>query len=596
MNVTIALRVRNRNWLVLGLLLLTGLVFFQVQGFQFLDWDDNLLLTDNPWVQVHSWTELWRVWDPTPVWNKLHPEFFPLRDLGYALIHWLWGLHPRAYHLLNLCFHLANVVLIAVIASRLLRSNNGGLLTALFFALHPIHVEPVVWISGFKELSMTFFVLLSLWCFLRYLEHIQQRWAWSALLCALGAALCKHVGVLTPLFWLLLVCFFPISLKLESSVAAKDLEESDDATSSDAVAGESEVSSRRVLWLRWWPVGAGLVMGLIVGVWSLHIGKMNLLIHDITHVSRQYSPLVLQPLVQWDNLRRLLVPIGLQPIYDPPTWEGWFSGSAITALFCCLGILWLVWLAWQRQVRVLVFAVGWYVIGWLPFMTFQVGTQLTTDRYLYLPSFGFCLCLAWGVLWLEKKRQGWGWIITGVVALVYAVLLLRALPMWHSPQTFWSGFVQKAPRQSHALAGMASLQMRQKNFKQAIAYNQLFLKLYSPHPDRMADLSVAYLSVGQPEKGLQVVKEGLRLFPNSGRIYNVAGMVMVRGGRTDRAVALFARATQLEPRLFQAHLNLLRSLMDTRQTTQAMQHTQRLLRQPLPGSVRQQILQIVNPK
>lgn len=559
---------RSWNWGLLFILVATGALFFQAQGFQLLDWDDNKLISLNAWVQAQSFSDVFRVWDPQPALQGKVLEYFPLRDMGYALIHWGWGLNPRPYHILNLLLFLLNVWLVYRLAFHLLQSRQGAWLTAFLFGLHPIHVEAVVWASALKEQLMALFVLLSCEVFLKYWK--QPNWKWGVLtaLAGLAAALSKHLGVIAPVLWMLFVLFDPNSKRTE-----------DKAT----------------LVKRSWPIGLGLLCSLGIGLLSLQIGKGNLALHSLSKSATTTFPSwVLQPLIQVENLGRLLFPWQLVPMYDPPALKSLANGPYLLAVFGCLVILAGVVWAWRKQATLPAFALGWFLVGVGPFIAVQVSTQMTADRYLFLPSFAFCLFVAMGLMWLEAKKEWLGRSVGVAIGVFFVILAVPYISMWKTPETFWTQFVKRAPLSKHSLAGVASFHLMKGNFAKAVEYNQTYLKHYPLEPTRAADLGVAYMQTRQLNKGKAILQKALKKFPNHAQVQYASGYIFAVGGDPQRASVHFEKALKLEPEMHKAALNLVQTYMQTNRARKAYAMLLRLLKRPIPSQTRRQAMGLLH--
>ncbi|TNE44557.1 MAG: tetratricopeptide repeat protein [Deltaproteobacteria bacterium] len=552
------------SWGLFAVIVACAALYVQVHSFQLLKWDDNKLISQNAWVQAESLGDVFRVWSPQPALQGKVLEYFPLRDTAYAVIHWIWGLNPRPYHLFNLLLYLLNILLVYRLSFHLLRSREGAWFASLLFGLHPIHVEAVVWASAVKEQLMALFVLLSCEAFLRFWKRPSVAWGLLTVLAGLAASLSKHVGVIAPLLWSLFVFFDP-NTKSKSK-------------------GSWSVQ-------RLWPIAAGLVASLGIGILSLQIGKTNLAIHSLTKSATTTFPSwVLQPVVQMENLGRLLFPWGLMPVYDPPAVKTLASASYLLAVAGCLLLLvGFVW-AWKKNHRLPLFALGWFLVGMAPFVAVQVSTQLTADRYLFLPSFAFCLLVAMGLLWLESKKAWVGRVLTVGVGVTFVVLAVPYIAMWNSTGTFWSQFVQRAPLNKHALSGAASYQLEKGNFAKAIEYNTRYLKHYPMEPTRAADLGVAYMQSRQINKGKAVLQNALKKFPTHPQLLYATGFVFAMGGNPKQASVYFADAVKQQPGMHKAKIGLAQTYLQTRRVRQAYNLLNAMVNQPLPSSIRAQAM------
>ncbi len=548
------------NWGLLVVIVACAALYVQVHSFELLKWDDNKLISLNAWVQAESLGDVLRVWSPQPALQGKVLEYFPLRDTAYAVIHWIWGLSPRPYHLFNLLLYLLNILLVYRLSHHLLHSREGAWFASLLFGLHPIHVEAVVWASAVKEQLMALFVLLSCEVFVRFWKRPSLSWGLLTVLAGLAASLSKHVGVVAPVLWSLFVFFDPNTKS----------------------AGKDSWSVRRL-----WPVAAGLAVSLGIGLLSLKIGKTNLAIHSLTKSATTTFPSwVLQPVVQMENLGRLLFPWRLMPVYDPPAITSLVSVTYLLAVAGCLMLLaGFVW-AWKKNHQLPLFALGWFLVGVAPFVAVQVSTQLTADRYLFLPSFAFCLLVAMGLLWLESQKAWVGRAMTVGIGIYFVVLAVPYISMWKSTGTFWAHFVQRAPLNKHALSGAASYQLEKGNFAQAIEYNKRYLKHYPMEPTRAADLGVAYMQSRQLDKSKAILQKALVTFPTHPQLLYAAGFVFAVGGNPKQASVYFAKAVKLKPEMHKASISLAQTYLQTRRVRQAYHLLNAMLKRPLPGTVR----------
>ena len=158
-------------WVALLLAAGAGLLFSQVAGHEFLHYDDNVYVTENPHVLGGlSWRGI--------VWAFTSPDAwygFPLDWLSHMLDVQLFGTSPGAHHLVNVLLHAVNVVLVYRVLARMTAMPGRSAIVAALFAVHPLHVEAVAWISERKELLSTLLGLLTLWAYARYAQRPSVR-------------------------------------------------------------------------------------------------------------------------------------------------------------------------------------------------------------------------------------------------------------------------------------------------------------------------------------------------------------------------------------------------------------------------------------
>lgn len=196
--------------LVIGL---TFLVFNKTRSSDFIyNWDDNINVTNNDHIRDWSREGLLHLFDPdTPV-NEPRLTLFT-----YTWEYHEFSLNPAPYHLHNLLLHILNLMLLFFFVKKILKKNYLALLVIFIFAVHPLHVEPVAWITGRKDLLFSFFYLGSLLCYIRYIEKQKNNlWFFASLLFAFLGLLSKIQAMSIPLAWIALDVYFKRPLTIKS--------------------------------------------------------------------------------------------------------------------------------------------------------------------------------------------------------------------------------------------------------------------------------------------------------------------------------------------------------------------------------------------
>ncbi len=160
--------IKHRDILVcLFLVMATLAVYWQVQNYDFTDLDDNAYIYENSHVQ-EGWTLETIIWAFTTTHAS---NWHPLTWLSHMLDCQLYGMNPGRHHLTNLLFHIANTLLLFLVFRKMTGSLWQSGFIAGLFALHPLHVESVAWVSERKDVLSTFFWMLTMWSYIWYVEH-----------------------------------------------------------------------------------------------------------------------------------------------------------------------------------------------------------------------------------------------------------------------------------------------------------------------------------------------------------------------------------------------------------------------------------------
>ncbi|MBT5456168.1 MAG: hypothetical protein HOK82_06150, partial [Rhodospirillaceae bacterium] len=193
---------RRPGRLIASLIVLTGAVYWPVHSFEFVNWDDPWYVLKNEYIRSWHTTNLWDI--ATQVINR---NYSPMIIFTLLVEHTLFGIEPAGYHIVNVLLHLVNTVLVFTLVSRLAQSQSVGWATAAFFAIHPVQLESVAWVSSIKGLVVGAFILAHLICVMRP-ERTTKQELWGLVFFAF-AILSKALTVVVPAIVLLydmLVC------------------------------------------------------------------------------------------------------------------------------------------------------------------------------------------------------------------------------------------------------------------------------------------------------------------------------------------------------------------------------------------------------
>jgi hypothetical protein len=390
------------------LLGLVAAVYWPVIGFEFVNWDDPWYVLKNPLIRSWHPANLWRIATEMSVKN-----YAPLTTLSLLVDHTLFGLQAGGYHFTNVVLHAANVVLVAALASRLTASRSLGLVTAILFAVHPVQIETVAWVSSRKTLLCSLFMLASCLCWLRT-ERTAQQELWGTLWLAL-ALLAKAAAIVLP----------PIVLAYDLLVRRKPLAE---ALPRQLVPG--------FLCL--------LLLNLTMSAQTLELGGMR------EHlVLGKLQILAIDAIIVWKYVQLLAWPSQLSVLYDTPIRGIALQAAAALAAWTVVAIG-----CWRKR-RDAPLAV-WAVLTWFlllaPVLNLFPITTLMNDRYLYLP----CTCafaFAAAVLVQAGRalaRRRWACTLTAATVftavVTYSLMTARHLPVWRNDRALWEHTIGCVPR------------------------------------------------------------------------------------------------------------------------------------------------------
>lgn len=409
------------RWAVLTLNALVGILYAPTLAYGFLNWDDPWYILDNPLIRSWHPANLVRI-----ITEVVARNYAPVTIFSFLVDHTLWDAWAGGYHLTNFVLHGLNGVLLYALILRLSGSRSVAWLTAALWAVHPVQVESVAWISSRKGVLSATFLLASSLCWLR--EERNERHEFQGMLWFMLALLTKAIAVVFP----------AVVLSYDLLVRRKPL--------SDALARQI-IPGFLALWLLVTTVGAQNAM--LGGVREhLALSRAEIMAVDLV--------------ILWEYVGMLLWPADLCVLYDPPT-----SGIMLAAFVAGLG--WTAvggsaWLLRQRFPFVTLGMVTW-VVFLAPVLNFVPITTLMNDRYLYLPSIPlFALAVAGlhavvlrgaPISRSGASRRGESLplpsgalvLLTGLIVVVgYSAATARYLPVWRDGTSLWEHANRHVPQ------------------------------------------------------------------------------------------------------------------------------------------------------
>jgi tetratricopeptide (TPR) repeat protein len=587
----------RREWIVAGVLAAGAvLAFAQVLGCDFVSYDDGMYVTANPNVQGGLSVRGLR-W----AWSAREGFWHPLTWMSLQLDAGLFGLNPAAFHLTNLLWHVANVVLLFAVLRRLTGQTWPSALAAALFALHPLHVESVAWISERKGLLSTFFGLLALWFYAGYAASTATSTSPGRYLpiavCLALSLLAKPVLVTLPLL-LLLLDYWPLGrFQQKMPTAPRGREPACRQAAAPGAAALRLVLEKVPL----------LALAIGFGVVAVVAEQQVKALPSLERVSLA-ARLAHVPLAYAGYLARTFWPTHLAVFYQHPG-NTVPLGETLGATALLLGITVAVLLRPLRK--------PYLVVGWFWFLVtlapvsglVQVGLQGMADRYTYVPLIGLFIALAWGLCDLLRRwEHARGWVIGLTSAILAACLALtwRQVGTWKDSQTLWTHAVAVTPSCDVGHANLALLAWARGERSEAIK------ELRQAHQERPDYASYSYelgrwlLEVGEVEEGLDFSAKSLRIKgsnataaeyldlgnlclnyhqarraraqlqeaidrkPDLAEAFNGLGTSWSLEGRPDKAEPCYARAVELAPSSVLARNNLGLALLEQGRLKEAM--------------------------
>jgi tetratricopeptide (TPR) repeat protein len=481
-------------------------------------WDDDFYVTHNPLLTAPD--GLRRIW-----FTMDSPsQYFPLTYTVFRIERSLWGLNPAGYHWVNILLHAINAVLVWRLLKRL--SVPGAWLAAALFALHPVQVESVAWITELKSVLSLFFILLTLGCWLEFVGERSRRF-WYGL--ALGF-------YALALFSKTTACTLPAALLL-------------------------------ILWLQTKPIdwrrlaqvvpflALGVGMGLLTVWWErFHQGTQGKLF-SLGWLER----LLVASHALWFYAGKLFWPVNLTFSY--PRWTiAPAQPSAYGWLALGIGLGAAIYFTRRFFGRSVAVATLFYVatlsplLGFVMLYTFRY--TFVADHYQYVASLGL-IALAAAAITLACKTKPWLKLaVGGTLLLTLGILTWRQAGIYRNPETLWRDTLARNPDCWMAHNNLGLLLRDQGHIEEAMEHCQKAIQLNPNSFEALNSLGIALADKGQLDEAIENYYKAIQLNPNYAlALYNL-GNALAAKGRLDEAIENFRKAIQIAPNRFEIYCNL----------------------------------------
>jgi len=484
----------NRKWLpYLVLAIMTVFVYSLSFSTEFIyNWDDAGYVSGNVHIKSLSFDSIQNIFSEIYYMSNYHP----LTTLSYAVDWAIAGDNPVWYHVVNLLFHLLNTMLVFVVIKRIFRVKSDWVpfFVAMIFAVHPMHVESVAWISERKDVMYTFFFLLALLKYHDYKEATTNKWK--------------------P--YLLVILFFLMSLMSKSAAVVFPV----------ALFAFDWYERRKLNLMLVAEKIPMLALSLIFGIIALKSQKEAM--QDLAPLLSLTERLQIVNHSFLTYIYKFFLPINLSGYYPYPIKDNGVLPSIYSiAPFITVGLLGLfIWLG--RKSRELVLGVVFFVINLALVLQLKpVGGAVLAERYTYVPYIGLALPFAF---WLgqkaDKNKMLQGIIL--VIGIAFSIVSFNRVPVWKSGDALFSNVLEQFPRNPYAWDNRGGLYWdiyASKKYKDNPAKKKIFtdkayhdytmsLQLDASYIQPWSHRGILLFNIGRFEEALNDFNAALKLQPD----------------------------------------------------------------------------------
>jgi protein O-mannosyl-transferase len=539
-------------YLCVGLALVTSVAFFPALQNKFVNFDDNTYVYENPKV-VAGLTLSGITW----AFTHFHSgNWHPLTSLSHMLDCQLYRLNAGGHHFTNLLLHTVVAILLFIVLQEMTGAVWRAAFVAAVFAVHPLRVESVAWISERKDILCGLFFMLTL---VVYVAHARApsvgRYLMVVWLYALGL-MCKPMLVSLPLV-LLLLDYWPLRRF-------------------------TDPSSARRLFVEKLP---------LIGLAALSC-LVTLFAQRSTAVSINHIPLSWRvgnaAVACMIYIRQMVWPLHLAPFYPHPA-DGQLAPGVIDQLpawqivFAIVAIISISVAAvlWRRKRPYMFTGWFWYLVMLGPVIGIvQVGVQAHADRYTYLPQIGLYILVSWIAADLIRRRRAGRLILTAAAAILLMSLtwIARAqVRYWHDSETLWKHSLAVTEDNDFPHFGLGDVHLARGELDKALAEFRLALDRRPNSPYAYNDIGLVLTKMGRLDEAVDHFNAAIHILPNFPTAHYNLGNALMQKGQINDAIKEFEHELALQPDHAAARCNLATALLNQGQLNQAIAQYERTI-------------------
>lgn len=542
--------------LIAGILFLTYLAFWPSLNNGLIFWDDPEYIVNNPYTKSFNLREIFSAY--------YMGNYHPLTLLSYAIDYKLFGMNIFMFHLENLLLHMANTFLVFIFVFRLFKTNYFFIapIAAVFFGIHPMHVESVAWLSERKDVLHALFYLLALLSYLNYLQKEKKMvWLVTTFILTLLSLLSKGQAVSLPFIFLLMDY---LNNKSEKSMISK-----------------KDLLSKIPFFI------LAVVFGYLAIEAQRAEGAINYAVNNSNILYSFYAFFI--------YVFKLILPINLSGFHPYPNG---ISPVIYLGLLILPLILYLIFKTYKKH-KVFFFGMMFFLFSIAPMLKFvPVGDAIIAERYTYIPYIGLFIIAGYGFEKISIRFKNNVRLLQStmvLVVLLFSFLTFSYARVYKDSQRFWANVTKKYPDNWRGNHCLGKTYYDVKDFDKAIVYFSRAIdrdkncppipylwrgityleKLNNPkaaisdlstviklndgtnaiYREGMLYLGLAYYRVKNYDSAMIIMDQLLPLTPQDSRLYNYRGLTLVALHKYQEAVAEYSKAIELNKAFVDPILN-----------------------------------------
>ncbi|MCX6251724.1 MAG: tetratricopeptide repeat protein [Bacteroidetes bacterium] len=494
-------------WLIAGLLL-TLIVYFPSLTNGITNWDDNKYI-DNPYVKDLSLAGIVKIFSVYVLGN-----YHPLTLLSLGIDRLIGGGNPFIFHFTNLLLHLFNTFLVFLLVKRLTQNNLLAILTFMLFGIHTLHVESVAWVSERKDVLYSFFFLVSLIFYTKYVSGRKTVYYGLSLLLFFLSLLSKGQAVI-------LVAILPF---IDYLKGRKWL--------------STKVLSEKIPFL---------LLSLIFGWVAFRAQQSASALHFEYYTLPERFAFAFFGFAQY--LIKSIAPVCLSAFYPYP--QRLLNGCIPLSYWLfiiplpvyLIGSYFLV-----KRSKIYAFGLSMFLLNLLPVLQIiPFGGAIIADRYFYIPSIGLLLCFAFGLLEIRNTKIRYALVISFI--LIFSSLSFSRCMVWKDSLTLWDDAISKYDYAKVAYSNRGIVYGNLGQWDKAIADFSRAIELDNKYLEPHYNRGLAYCYFRKWDKATADFSQTIGIDPEFAPAYSNRGYTYNNLGQWDKSIADCSKAIEIDPKL-----------------------------------------------
>jgi tetratricopeptide (TPR) repeat protein len=568
---------KKYTYLIIVLLILVSLIAFgRIQGNDFVNYDDDRLITANSQIKTGLNAESIKF----AFTNSKLEYWHPLTWFSIILDWSLFGSNASGHHLVSLLWHIGSAILLFLFFNKTTGSLWPSAFAAAFFALHPLRVESVAWAAERKDVLSVFFGMATLYAYAYYAEKPQKSKYFICLILFVLSLMSKPTLVTLPCVMFLLD-YWPLG-RWQNVLTPKRVpvlvDKGTGKKKSKNLKVESHVekkiatpvkSGRQLIGNLLWEKLPFFLLAIALSfmlIWQLRADNYMASLQQITFYDR-----ILNAIVSYvAYLSKTFWPVNLAVFYpyEPslPLWQVFSAASILLGI--SIAVIYVI-----KKAPFLFVGWFWYLGTLFPVIgLMQVGDQAMADRYTYLPSIGIGIMLVWSVVYLLPKEKLRKIIIIPAAIILAGLTFLtwQQCGYWKNSISLFNHVLQATKDNSLAHTNLGVALDAEGKKEEAIAHYLTAIKINPNNGNAHSSLGVVLAAQGKNEEAIVHYLTAIKINPNNGNVHSSLGVVLAAQGKNEKAIAHYLAAIKINPHDPETYFNLAIALQAQGKVEEAM--------------------------